>query len=573
MTIDELKVVIKAETSQLKKDVAEVKKQLKETGDTAKEAGKKTSNLGKEFNQFMGKIAAAKILFDLIMKAIQAIIKSIKDGIKNLSKFDGTFKKDWDTLLASVAQLKDAFGAAFAPLIKVVTPVITKLVQLTTQLTQNLSKMFAGVTGSPWIKAAGDVDEYKKSIDNAKKSTLGIDEINTISSGEDDNSHFESVALDNTVEGFGSTLMDSVSGILDPIFELLNGLIDPIRELLVAIMPIIQMVTDFASRILSPIVNLVKELVQKLMPAITSILSTAQKILEPILNLVVEIVNAVIENIPPELFETISDCIKELMYLLETLLAPVLDLIDILAPIISNILGNAIKMIASGLQTALKILQPFITILEAIGTVCNGIWDTFKAIFSMDFASIGDIWKGVGDKLKGTWDKLVGQLKDAWNSFCDHFKNIFKTAVNGIIGFANIWIDGLNAVLLPIRAIVLGVAKAFGKDVSLSDIAIPHIPKLAKGGIIDSPTIAMLGEYSNARNNPEIAAPESTLRDIMTEGNGDLIATFIQVGRQLMATIEDKNLSVTIGDDVIAASAARGNRSYFNRTGTNLITV
>lgn len=101
----------------------------------------------------------------------------------------------------------------------------------------------------------------------------------------------------------------------------------------------------------------------------------------------------------------------------------------------------------------------------------------------------------------------------------------------------------------------------------------PHIPTLAKGGIINSPTIAMLGEYANAASNPEIAAPESTLRSIVNDGNEGLIATFIQVGRQLMATIEDKDLSVTIGDDVIAASAARGNKSYFNRTGTNLITV
>lgn len=99
------------------------------------------------------------------------------------------------------------------------------------------------------------------------------------------------------------------------------------------------------------------------------------------------------------------------------------------------------------------------------------------------------------------------------------------------------------------------------------------MPYLANGGVIDNPTLAMLGEYSGAKNNPEIAAPESTLRAIMSEGNEDLISTVIQVSRQLIAAIDDKDLNISIGDDVIANAAANGNRKYYNRTGRNLITI
>ena len=37
------------------------------------------------------------------------------------------------------------------------------------------------------------------------------------------------------------------------------------------------------------------------------------------------------------------------------------------------------------------------------------------------------------------------------------------------------------------------------------------IPYLARGGIIDSPTVAMMGEYAGASHNPEIVAPQALL--------------------------------------------------------------
>jgi len=48
------------------------------------------------------------------------------------------------------------------------------------------------------------------------------------------------------------------------------------------------------------------------------------------------------------------------------------------------------------------------------------------------------------------------------------------------------------------------------------------IPKLANGGIIDSPTFAMLGEYPGAKNNVEIATPEKLLRKIVREEGGGM---------------------------------------------------
>ena len=43
--------------------------------------------------------------------------------------------------------------------------------------------------------------------------------------------------------------------------------------------------------------------------------------------------------------------------------------------------------------------------------------------------------------------------------------------------------------------------------------------------------------------------------------------------RQVIAAIENKDLSVSIGDEQVARSAQRGNTAYKNRTGKALLTV
>lgn len=91
--------------------------------------------------------------------------------------------------------------------------------------------------------------------------------------------------------------------------------------------------------------------------------------------------------------------------------------------------------------------------------------------------------------------------------------------------------------------------------------------------MLKEPTLAMLGEYANANNNPEIAAPQSMLQEMFDTNNANLIASFAQMTSQIISAIEGVDLEVSIGDETIARSAARGNNSYRNMTGRSLITV
>ena len=90
---------------------------------------------------------------------------------------------------------------------------------------------------------------------------------------------------------------------------------------------------------------------------------------------------------------------------------------------------------------------------------------------------------------------LTGDWKKAWEGIVTIFDNTFsqikavaKGVVNLVIDVLNAMISGINKVnfTVPDWVPVIG-----GKHVGYS---IPKIPKLARGGIVDNPTVAQIGE-------------------------------------------------------------------------------
>ncbi|NMF04574.1 hypothetical protein ACUH7Y_09645 [Clostridium beijerinckii] len=133
-----------------------------------------------------------------------------------------------------------------------------------------------------------------------------------------------------------------------------------------------------------------------------------------------------------------------------------------------------------------------------INTDAPGLWDQIKTTLTGKWNEIATtsqgVWNGIVTFLNTTFS---GSWSDAWNGLknivSDAFKGlegIVKKPINAIITMVNGLIDGLNSIKIdiPDKAI-------FGKYAGTSfGIHIPHVPALATGGIIDSPTLAMVGE-------------------------------------------------------------------------------
>ncbi len=117
--------------------------------------------------------------------------------------------------------------------------------------------------------------------------------------------------------------------------------------------------------------------------------------------------------------------------------------------------------------------------------------DAFKTIGSL----IGDlkrIFGGIIDFITGVftgnWAKAWKGVTDIFGGIMGGLGKILKYPLNAVISLINGAIGGINSLSIDIPD---WVPKYGGSRFGLS---IPKIPYLAKGGILDSPTLAMVGE-------------------------------------------------------------------------------
>ena len=114
------------------------------------------------------------------------------------------------------------------------------------------------------------------------------------------------------------------------------------------------------------------------------------------------------------------------------------------------------------------------------------IWDGIQTKFKTVTDALTSTFRSVKGTILGIWDGMATGIKGAINSVIGTI-NGFIRAVNNI----KISFPGKQLVGLPdIPAFSVGMPQ------------IPEIPSLAKGGIVNRPTLAMLGE-----SGPEAVVP------------------------------------------------------------------
>ena len=117
-----------------------------------------------------------------------------------------------------------------------------------------------------------------------------------------------------------------------------------------------------------------------------------------------------------------------------------------------------------------------------MGTVVGFISDLISALLRQ----IGGIVDFVAGVFTGDWERAWNGVKDIFGGIVDGVKSVFKGAINLIIDIINDFTGGLNWIPKTLSKVPgFGWAK---------DWQIPQIPKFAKGGIVDRPTLALIGE-------------------------------------------------------------------------------
>ena len=270
-------------------------------------------------------------------------------------------------------------------------------------------------------------------------------------------------------------------------------------------------------------------------------------------NWVIEFYNGCIKPVFEWIGKTISELwnehLKPLWEKLRPGITSIWETIKTVWDAIANLIGGIIQF-----------LSP---IISAILELVSGAIDTWAEMVGSFVDVLGGIIDFIAGVFTGDWERVWNGLKEIFTGIWDGMKAVAKGAVNILIDIVNGIIKGLNKIHLPNWEILGSLA---GKGIN-----IPLIPRLEKGGVLTSPTIAMMGEYAGAYHNPEIVTPQNILRETIDASNGNLVSAFYQMCQQVIQAIDGVDMSVSIGDDVIAQSAKRGNDAYRKRTGYALI--
>ena len=111
----------------------------------------------------------------------------------------------------------------------------------------------------------------------------------------------------------------------------------------------------------------------------------------------------------------------------------------------------------------------------------GGAWETAKDVVGAAVSFISDLFSGLVETLGGIWDLIIG----LFTGDTDKIKEGFKGIVNGVLSMFNALIKMVNKIGFTMPEWLGG--KSF-------NMSIPEIPQLAEGGIVKSPTLAMIGE-------------------------------------------------------------------------------
>ena len=349
-------------------------------------------------------------------------------------------------------------------------------------------------------------------------------------------------------QGFSDTIGKHISPMIQKILDMASSFHEFFQVVVQYVSPIISFIVEQLTRVLAPTLEYIGEVFRVLFNIAADILGGVADFLKGVF----DIITGILTGDMSKIFDGFTETGDAIMNILSTILTGLLDL----TVAVLKVIWDTTVAIFQGIWDG--IVAIFSPVAEWFAGVFQAAWDGIVAIFTDLATWFGDRWtevttalSNVGtwftDMFQNGWDGLTNIFTglgtwfgERWNdvttalaNVATWFGNIFKTAYNAVtnafsnIGsfFSGVWdtvqsifvnagqmvgsaVGGafksaVNAVLGTIENVVNGfigmingVIGMINKipGVSLGSIGYVSLPRLARGGIVDSPTVAMIGE-------------------------------------------------------------------------------
>lgn len=171
---------LKTSYAAIEEKVESYRKKLVRTNTATRKADKSTKQLGNSLKNTdknarnakysLGKMLATSILFSFVSRAVFAVTSGIAEGMSNLAQYSNGTNASISMLMSSLLRLKNAFATAFAPILSVVAPILSRFIDMLSSAATYVSMFFSILSGKgTYTKAVAVQQDYAASL----KDTAG----------------------------------------------------------------------------------------------------------------------------------------------------------------------------------------------------------------------------------------------------------------------------------------------------------------------------------------------------------------------------------------------------------------
>jgi len=142
-------------------------------------------------------------------------------------------------------------------------------------------------------------------------------------------------------------------------------------------------------------------------------------------------------------------------------------------------------------QVQIQVWQGIITVMGKVITAIQFLYDGYKLLFAQ-FFNMGVsafVWvTNAAGSFVNFMVSIPGRMRGLFDGMFDGLKNAFRSAINWVI-------DKWNGLAFSVPKVDMGFLGSFGGQ----RIGVPKIPRLAEGGIVTGPTLALIGDNRSGR--------------------------------------------------------------------------
>ena len=462
-----------------------------------------------------------------IGSSIVSSILAIRSSIVEISyKFGGDLLKGIEQI---VTDNMPGVAEAFSNALSAIAPIFESAEKAINDLSDSISRVY---------------DNYiRPSIESSTKAISGI--IGLFVNGW--NNHIQPV-IEKLGQGFSDTIGKHISPMIQKILEMVASFQEMSQVINAYVAPVIGFIVEQLTRVLAPTLEYIGEVFRVLFNTVADIFGGIADFLKGVF----DIITGILTSDMSKIFDGFTETGDAIMNILSTIFT---GLIDLTSAALKVLLDSVITLLQLIWDSTIAILK---AILESIIAYLQSLWDNIVAIFTplgewfaarwIDITvALANVAVWIGNMFQKAWDALTNIFSsigtwfgERWNevttalaNVATWFGNIFKTAFEAVknafstIGsfFSGVWTtvknifvnagqmvgsavggafkSAVNAVLGTIENVVNGfigmingVIGLINKipGVSLGSVGYVSLPRLARGGIVDSPTVAMIGE-------------------------------------------------------------------------------